>query len=73
MKKGGQCAALLMSGMFRVLRSSGVISPYRRLKKGIYMEEHGTKNNKLIFVLIDLTQQATISCNCPRYWTALMR
>ena len=25
------------------------------------------------YVLIDLTQQATISCNCPRYWTALMR
>lgn len=24
-------------------------------------------------VLIDLTQQATISCNRPRYWTALMR
>lgn len=26
-----------------------------------------------VFVLIDLTQQATISCNRPRYWTALMR
>ena len=26
-----------------------------------------------IFVLIDLTQQATISCNRPKYWTALMR
>ena len=25
------------------------------------------------FVLIDLTQQATISCNRPKYWTALMR
>ena len=25
------------------------------------------------FVLIDLTQQATISCNRPIYWTALMR
>ena len=49
MKKGGRCAALLMSGMFRVLRSSRVISPYRRVKKGIYMEEHGTKNNKIIF------------------------
>ena len=24
-------------------------------------------------MLIDLTQQATISCNRPRYWTALMR
>ena len=39
----------MLSGMFRVLRSSRVISPYRRLKKGIYMEEHGTKNNKYIF------------------------
>ena len=26
-----------------------------------------------IYVLIDLTQQATISCNRPKYWTALMR
>lgn len=25
------------------------------------------------YVLIDLTQQATISCNRPKYWTALMR
>ena len=39
----------MLSGMFRVLRSSRVISPYRRVKKEICMEEHGTKNNKLIF------------------------
>lgn len=49
MSKGGRCAALFLHGMFRVLRSSRVISPYRRVKNGIYMEEHGTKNNEFIF------------------------
>ena len=34
-----------------------------------------TDTQKELFtnVLIDLTQQATISCNRPKYWTALMR
>ena len=38
-----------------------------------YKGQRHHKSLKKYFVLIDLTQQATISCNRPKYWTALMR
>ena len=53
---------------FRWTASPGAKSPIAKFDQGAV--QPGTY---YLYVLIDLTQQATISCNRPKYWTALMR